>query len=67
VTEGASARLTYARAVRTDEREVLERELENVVVDCAVCGRTVHYVGRTGGTGRALRGSAPHATPKLNR
>jgi hypothetical protein len=26
----------------------LERELEKVVLDCAACGRTVHYVGGLG-------------------
>lgn len=47
----------------------LERELEKVFLDCAVCGKRVHYVGGLGV--RAGRGAhaepAPHATPKLNR
>jgi hypothetical protein len=47
----------------------LERELERIVLDCAVCGRTVHYVGglgvRAGHWGHAE--PAPHETPKLNR
>jgi hypothetical protein len=47
----------------------LERELERLVLDCVVCGRTVHYVGglgvRTGHWAHAE--PAPHATPKLGR
>lgn len=47
----------------------LERELERLVLDSAVCGKTVHYVG--GLDVRAGHGAhaepAPHATPKLAR
>jgi hypothetical protein len=32
----------------------LERELEKIVLDCAVCGRTPHYRGRSRRSGRAL-------------
>jgi hypothetical protein len=42
----------------------LERELEKVVLDCAVCGRTVQYVGGLAGHW-AHAEPAPHATPKL--
>src|SRR4029450_6791315 len=37
----------------------LERELERVVLDCVVCGRTVHYVGGLGGRAR----HSAHAQP----
>jgi hypothetical protein len=47
----------------------LERKLERVVLDCTVCGRTVHYVGglgvRSGHWAHAE--PAPHETPKLVR
>jgi hypothetical protein len=47
----------------------LERELERVVLDCVVCGRTVHYVGGLGVRAGhwAHAEPAPHATPKLSR
>jgi hypothetical protein len=47
----------------------LERELEKVVLDCAVCGKRVHYVGGLGiEAGHwAHAEPAPHATPKLAR
>jgi hypothetical protein len=40
-----------AKMLRTELLRVkadLERELELLVLDCAVCGRTVHYVGGLG-------------------
>jgi hypothetical protein len=47
----------------------LERELEKVVLDCAVCGKRVHYVGglgvRVGHWAHAE--PAPHGTPTLVR
>jgi hypothetical protein len=47
----------------------LERELERVVLDCVVCGRTVHFVGGLGVRAGhwAHAEPAPHATPKLAR
>jgi hypothetical protein len=47
----------------------LERELERLVLDCVVCGRTVHYVGGLGVRAGhwAHDEPAPHATPKLVR
>jgi hypothetical protein len=51
-------------AVKAD----LERELERVVLDCTVCGRTAHYVGGLGVRAGhwAHAEPAPHATPKLS-
>jgi hypothetical protein len=45
----------------------LERELEKVVLDCAACGKTIHYVGRLGVRAGhwAHAEPAPHETPKL--
>lgn len=40
----------------------LERELEKVVLDCAVCGRTVHYVGALGVRASPGRTRNPHRT-----
>jgi hypothetical protein len=47
----------------------LERELEKIVLDCAVCGRKAHYVGGLGVRARhwAHAEPAPHSTPKLSR
>jgi hypothetical protein len=47
----------------------LERVLERLVLDCIVCGRTVHYVGGLGVRAGhwAHAEPAPHATPKLVR
>ena len=41
---------------------------EKAVLDCAACGRTVHYVRGLGVKAGhwAHAESAPHATPKLN-
>jgi hypothetical protein len=46
----------------------LERELERIVLDCVVCGRTVHYLGGLGVRAGhwAHAEPAPHATPKVN-
>jgi hypothetical protein len=45
----------------------LERELEREVLGCAVCGRTVHYVGGLGIRAGHWSHAEPatHATPKL--
>jgi hypothetical protein len=47
----------------------LERELEKVVLDCAVCGKRVHYVGSLGVRAGhwAHAEPAPHETPKVAR
>lgn len=47
----------------------LEREIERIVLDSAVCGRTVHYVGGLGvSPGHwAHAEPAPLATTKLAR
>jgi hypothetical protein len=47
----------------------LERELEKIVLDCAVCGRTAHYVGGLGVKAGhwAHAEPAPHGMPKLLR
>jgi hypothetical protein len=47
----------------------LERELERIVLDCAACGRTAHYIGGLGVRAWhwAHAEPAPLATPKLNR
>jgi hypothetical protein len=49
-------------------RADLERELEKVVLDCAACGKRVHFVGGLGvEPGHWSHAEpAPHATPKLN-
>jgi len=48
---------------------VLGRELERLVLDCAVCGKTILYIGGRGVRAgrRAHAEPAPHATPKLDR
>jgi hypothetical protein len=48
-------------------RADLERELERVVLDCVVCGRTVHFVGGLGvRAGQwAHAEPAPHGEPTL--
>lgn len=57
------------RAELLSAKADLERELERVVLDCTVCGRTVHYVGGLGVRAGHWAHSepAPHATPKLVR
>jgi hypothetical protein len=46
----------------------LER-LEKIVLDCAVCGKRVHYVGGLGVRAGHLAHAEPatHATPKVTR
>jgi hypothetical protein len=42
----------------------LERELGTFVLDCADCGRTVHWVAGLGvSAGRAHREPVPHGEP----
>jgi hypothetical protein len=57
------------RAELLSVKSDLEREPERVVLDCVVCGRTVHYVGGLGVQAGhwAHREPEPHATPKLAR
>jgi hypothetical protein len=47
----------------------LERELETIVLGCAVCGTMAHYVGGLGVRAGhwAHAEPAPHATPKVSR
>jgi hypothetical protein len=62
-------RTKMLRAELLSVKADLERELERVVLDCVVCGRTVHYVGGLGVRAGhwAHAEPAPHATPKLAR
>jgi hypothetical protein len=47
----------------------VERELETIVLGCAVCGTMAHYVGGLGVRAGhwAHAEPAPHATPKVSR
>jgi hypothetical protein len=47
----------------------VKSDLERLVLDCVVCGRTAHYVGGLGVRAGhwAHAEPAPHATPKLMR
>jgi hypothetical protein len=59
--------LKMLRAELLSVKADLERELERIVLDCTVCGRTVHFIGglgvRAGHWGHAE--PAPHGEPAL--
>jgi hypothetical protein len=61
--------MTMLRAELLSVKADLERELEREVLDCAACGKRVHYVGGLGVRAGhwAHAEPAPHATPKLAR
>jgi hypothetical protein len=70
--DGSDRLVVSAKMLRAELLSVkadFERELERVVLDCEVCGRTVHYVGGLGVRAGhwAYAEPAPHETPKLAR